>query len=153
MTRLKVVIQVREKEILRAEKKGNKKKQSVPPLHFQWCIKSRVLGIPWRFSGQDCVFTDQKRFSVFLIQTQTKLCCSHLILKICWSYCWLRDTVRPLITYQGCKIQDSHGEALGSPPMTWCPGQPSHGEGVWSQARVNPGAHPRTELIWFRSPG
>ena len=81
--------------------------------------------------------TKKKRFSVFLIQTQTKPCWPLLILKTCWSYCWLRDTVRPLITHQGCKIQDSRGEA-----QTLCPGQTSHGEGVWSQARVNPGAHP-----------
>lgn len=59
MTRPKVGIQVREKEILRAEKKGggDKKRQSVPPLHFQWCIKSRVLETSWWSNGQDSVFS------------------------------------------------------------------------------------------------
>ena len=130
---------MREKEILRTGKKWKliKVVSSSPSLSMVHQVQGLMNSMVVR--GQDSAFslTKKKSFSVFLIQTQTKPCSSLLILKTCWSYYWLRDTVRPLITHQGCKIQDSHGEA-----QTWCPGQTSHGEGVWSQARVNPGAHP-----------
>lgn len=142
MTRPKVGIQVREKEILRAEKKKKEMKKAVsssPSLSMVYQVQGlrNFMVVQWSDSAFSLTKKKKNGSQSFSSRHKTKPRWSPPYPQNLLSYCWLRDTVRPLITHQGCKIQDSHGEA-----WTWCPGQTSHREGVWSQARINPGAHP-----------
>lgn len=100
MKRAKVGIQVRQKGRATQEQESWTEEEasgspSSPPVVYQ------VLGFP----GSHCQ-KKKKKFWVFLVQLHSKLCWSHLNPKTCWSYCWLRDIVRPLITEQGCQVQD-----------------------------------------------